>query len=338
MREFEAAGNHCDIAADLCEKYGVSWQQLCDAKMTCYMNGREDPWEEGEGCTVAEADVVELCKRLGLPTLAEKQAAEARAKAKRAAEKAELLERIANWKAEGLKVLQLYEDISELNYTDDYFVDCRNSEMVGMCKACHEANPFSAGSYCMETESTKPEHAEKIAMSMIINRVCLLLEEHEPSSFSDYSYYYPEDEALAAKCPEDYYADNDDEKEARQAFESLVKKTLLIERNCEQQEEEEESVVEPSFKKAKVEAKPAEDWSKLTVAKLKEELTKRGLDTKGKKAELVARLEAAGNDDAMGVDDSIVIKRTVSYCIDPYNGGRDQNGGRVDVTYRVIVS
>jgi len=70
----------------------------------------------------------------------------------------------------------------------------------------------------------------------------------------------------------------------------------------EEEEEEEESVVEPSPKKAKVEAKPAEDWSKLTVAKLKEELTKRGLDTKGKKAELVARLEAAGNDDAMDVD------------------------------------
>ena len=39
------------------------------------------------------------------------------------------------------------------------------------------------------------------------------------------------------------------------------------------------------------------DWNKQTVAQLKAELTKRGLDTTGKKAELVERIEQsiAGN-------------------------------------------
>ena len=36
------------------------------------------------------------------------------------------------------------------------------------------------------------------------------------------------------------------------------------------------------------------DYSKFTVGQLKEELKKKGLDTSGKKAELVARLTEAG--------------------------------------------
>ena len=51
-------------------------------------------------------------------------------------------------------------------------------------------------------------------------------------------------------------------------------------KNAEEVKEEE---------KAK-EEKEVVDWSKETVANLKAELTKRGLDTKGKKADLVKRL------------------------------------------------
>lgn len=35
------------------------------------------------------------------------------------------------------------------------------------------------------------------------------------------------------------------------------------------------------------------EWEDLTVAELKEELTSRGLETTGRKADLVARLEAS---------------------------------------------
>jgi hypothetical protein len=42
------------------------------------------------------------------------------------------------------------------------------------------------------------------------------------------------------------------------------------------------------------------DYNKLTVAKLKEELTKRGLETDGKKADLVSRLEEDDNTNGEG--------------------------------------
>ena len=41
-------------------------------------------------------------------------------------------------------------------------------------------------------------------------------------------------------------------------------------------------------------ADAVEDWAKFTVGQLKDELKKKGLDTSGKKADLVARLTESG--------------------------------------------
>jgi len=47
---------------------------------------------------------------------------------------------------------------------------------------------------------------------------------------------------------------------------------------------------------------PAKDPAKMTVAELKKELQDRGLDTSGKKVELVARLEGATSSSKGGTD------------------------------------
>ena len=47
---------------------------------------------------------------------------------------------------------------------------------------------------------------------------------------------------------------------------------------------------------------PAKDPAKMTVAELKKELQDRGLDTSGKKAELVARLQGATSSSKGGTD------------------------------------
>ena len=47
---------------------------------------------------------------------------------------------------------------------------------------------------------------------------------------------------------------------------------------------------------------PAKEPGKMTVAELKKELQDRGLDTSGKKAELVARLEGATSSSKSGTD------------------------------------
>lgn len=68
-------------------------------------------------------------------------------------------------------------------------------------------------------------------------------------------------------------------------------------------------IAAPASKRAKVETPSGSvDFSKMKVTELKKELESRGLDTSGKKAELVARLEAGGG--ATGEDSRELVCMT----------------------------
>ena len=97
VKAYEAAGHACARAPEYQSKYGLDFEQFCDNGLPCYRlpqysdeygHGFNGP--NGENLMVAEDDVVELCKRLGISSLAEKEAARAAAEA-RAEERAKQL-------------------------------------------------------------------------------------------------------------------------------------------------------------------------------------------------------------------------------------------------------